>query len=124
MMRWMCKSKIHRATVTDARLEYEGSLELDEELLEAGDLLPYEMLQVVNLNNGERFETYVIPGKRGSGVVCLNGAAARLGQPGDRVIVISSAWVDEATARTLKPLIVHVDEKNQPLRSTVTRHRA
>lgn len=124
MMRWMCKSKIHRATVTAACLEYEGSLELDAELLEAADLLPYEMLQVVNLNNGERFETYVIPGNRGSGVLCLNGAAARLGQPGDRVIVISSAWMDEAAARTLKPTVVHVDADNHPVRSLDAGHRA
>lgn len=120
----MCKSKIHRATVTAACLEYEGSLELDEDLMEVADLLPYEMLQVVNLNNGERFETYVIPGKRGSGVLCLNGAAARLGQPGDRVIVISSAWIEDELARSHKPRIVHVDAKNRPSRSVVARRHA
>src|SRR6202521_6290940 len=95
MMRWMCKSKIHRATVTEANLAYEGSITIDETLMEAADIVPYEMVQVLNINNGERFETYAIPGHKGSGIVCLNGAAARLGVVGDKVIIISCAMVDE-----------------------------
>src|SRR5690348_3397918 len=95
MMRTMCKSKIHRATVTEANLGYEGSITVDETLLQAADIVPYEMVHVLNLNNGERFETYAIPGEKGSGAICLNGAAARLGVVGDKVIIISTAVVDE-----------------------------
>ena len=116
MMRRMLRSKIHRATVTDCCLEYEGSLELDLNLIEAARLLPYEMIQVLNLANGERFETYVIKGARGSGTVSFNGAAARLGEPGDKVIILSTAWVSEDDAKTLKPVVVRVDDKNRPLK--------
>ena len=113
MMRWMCKSKIHRATVTEADLAYEGSIAVDEALLEAADIVPYEMVQVFNINNGQRFETYAIPGAKGSGTICLNGAAARLGVKGDKLIIISSAMVEEADVPTFTPKVVFVDDKNK-----------
>lgn len=109
----MCKSKIHRATVTDANLNYVGSITIDEDLMDAADLLPYEKVQIVNNNNGNRFETYIITGKRGSGTICLNGAAARLVQPGDIIIIIAYAQVDEKELPTFKPRIVLVDENNK-----------
>lgn len=109
----MHKSKIHRATVTDANLNYVGSITIDEELMEAANILPNERVQVVNNNNGERLETYVIAGKRGSGVICLNGAAARKAQRGDAVIIISYALMDESEARELSPKVVLVNEDNQ-----------
>ncbi|MCS6808439.1 MAG: aspartate 1-decarboxylase [Candidatus Kapabacteria bacterium] len=112
MNRIMFKSKIHRACVTQAELHYEGSLTIDEELMEAADLLEYEKVSVVNINNGERFETYVIKGKRGSRVMCLNGAAARKAMVGDRIIVISYAIMSNEEARSYKPTIVLVDERN------------
>lgn len=112
MLRQYCKSKIHHARVTQADLHYEGSLTIDEELLEAADIDPYEKVQVVNLNNGERFETYAIIGKRGSRIICLNGPAARLGQVGDQVIIITYAVLDEAEARNHKPKILILDEQN------------
>jgi aspartate 1-decarboxylase len=112
----MCRAKVHRATVTDCCLEYEGSLELDERLIEAAGLLPNEMIQVLNLANGQRFETYVIRGKRGSGIVSFNGAAARMGEPGDKVIILSTAWLSEEEARRLKPIIVRVDSRNRILK--------
>jgi len=112
MQRIMCKSKIHRAVVTDANLNYEGSITIDEALMEAADLLPYERVQIVNNNNGARFETYVIRGKRNSGTICLNGAAARLVQPGDIIIVISYMVVDENAVRAFKPKIIAVDANN------------
>jgi len=113
MQRTMCKSKIHRATVTDANLNYVGSITIDEDLMDAADLLPYEQVQIVNNNNGARFETYTIKGKRGTGTICLNGAAARLVQPGDIIIIISYAQVAENEARNFKPRILSVNEKNQ-----------
>lgn len=116
MQRTMCKSKIHRATVTDANLNYEGSITIDEDLMDAADLLPYEKVQIVNNNNGARFETYIIKGKRGTGTICLNGAAARLVQAGDIVIIISYVQVDESELATFKPKILSVDEKNQVTR--------
>lgn len=116
-MRWMCKSKIHRATVTEANLRYEGSMTVDARLMEAAHIVPYEMVQVYNVNNGERFETYAIPGEEGSGVVCLNGAAARLGMTGDKVIIVSTAFLDESEVPAFAPTVVFVNEKNQPLRS-------
>src|SRR5579863_2080844 len=112
MMRWMCKSKIHRATVTEANLAYEGSITIDETLLEAADVVPYEMVQVLNINNGQRFETYAIPGKKGSGIICFNGAAARLGVVGDKVIIISTAVVEERDVPTFSPKVVFVNDKN------------
>ncbi len=112
-MRFMCKSKIHRATVTEANLGYEGSITVDQQLLEAADIVPYEMVQVFNVNNGERFETYAIPGKPGSGVICLNGAAARLGVTGDKVIVVSTAAVHESDVPSFVPKVVFVTDKNK-----------
>jgi aspartate 1-decarboxylase len=109
----MCKSKIHCATVTDANLKYEGSITIDETLMEAADFLPYEKVQIVNNNNGARFETYIIKGERDSGTICLNGAAARLVQPGDVVIIIAYAHVEEKELAEFKPRIVAVNEKNQ-----------
>lgn len=113
MLRIMHKSKIHRATVTDANLNYVGSITIDEELMVAADILENEKVQVVNNNNGARFETYVIKGKKGSGVVCLNGAAARLAHPGDIVIIISYGFFDNEEAKNVKPIAVMVDEKNR-----------
>ena len=109
----LLKSKIHRATVTEANLEYMGSITVDESLMEAAHILPNERVQVVDNNNGSRLETYVIPGPKGSGVICLNGAAARLVQPGDTVIIMAYAWMDEAEARACKPVVVMVDGKNR-----------
>lgn len=113
MYRTMFKSKIHRATVTEAELNYVGSITIDSKLMEAADILPHEKVQIVNNNNGSRFETYVIEGAPDSGVICLNGAAARLVQPGDTVIIISYALVDNNEAREFKPKAIFVNEKNQ-----------
>ncbi|HCN05311.1 MAG TPA: aspartate 1-decarboxylase [Bacteroidetes bacterium] len=112
MNRVMFKSKLHRARITQADLYYEGSLTIDEELMEAADLLAYEKVSVVNINNGERFETYVIPGARGGRDICLNGAAARKGHIGDEVIIISYTTMDDASARTWQPTVVLVDRNN------------
>ncbi|AIA06436.1 MULTISPECIES: aspartate 1-decarboxylase [Streptomyces] len=112
MQRTMLKSKIHRATVTEANLHYVGSVTVDRDLMDAADLLVGEQVHIVNVNNGARLETYVIEGEPGSGVICLNGAAARLVAPGDIVIVIGYATVDDAEARTLEPKVVFVDERN------------
>ena len=116
MRRTLFKSKIHHATVTQADLHYEGSLTVDEDLLDAADLVHHEDVQVVNVNNGARFSTYVIPGPRGSGVVQLNGAAARLGLPGDLVIIIANGVFDEAEAARHQPRVVFVDEANRLVR--------
>jgi aspartate 1-decarboxylase len=113
MLRSMCKSKIHRATITAAELHYPGSLTIDADLMDAADIVPFERVQVVNINNGARFETYAITGERGEGDVCLNGAAARLGQPGDLIIIISYALLDDAEARGHRPKVIHVDSKNR-----------
>ena len=113
MLRKVCKSKIHRATITDANLNYEGSLTIDVQLMKSADILANEMVQVVNINNGERFETYVIEGKKGSGDICLNGAAARLGLPGDKVIIISYGYIDPEENKNFTPLMIKVNEKNQ-----------
>jgi aspartate 1-decarboxylase len=121
MQRHLMKSKIHRATITSTDLYYEGSLTVDEDLLDAADLLPHERVQVVNINNGARFTTYVIPGPRGSGVMQLNGAAARLGIRGDLVIVISYGVFTAVEAERHSPRIVLVDDHNRitrpPLRA-------
>ena len=109
----MLKSKIHRATVTQADLHYVGSLTVDAELMEAADLLPGEQVHVVDINNGARLETYVIEGPRGTGVIGINGAAARLVQPGDLVIIISYASLDDAEARAFAPRVIHVDAGNR-----------
>ncbi len=113
MFRLMLRSKIHRATVTDANLEYEGSLTVDPVLLEAASILPYEQVHVSNLNNGERFETYVIPGKRGSGEMVLNGPTARRGVKSDKIIVFCYEYFNEEELKTFKPKIVLVDENNR-----------
>lgn len=113
MLRLMLRSKIHRATVTEANLEYEGSLTVDETLLEAAGILPYEQVMVSNLNNGERFETYVIPGPRGSGVICLNGPTARKGAPGDMIIIFCYEYYSEEELKAFQPIIVQVDDRNR-----------
>jgi aspartate 1-decarboxylase len=113
--RTMLKSKIHRATVTDANLDYVGSITLDRDLLEAADIKPYEQVQVLDINNGARFETYAIEGPRGGRDVCLNGPAARLVQPGDIVIVLTYADYPESELEDYAPLVVHVDEENNPV---------
>jgi len=113
MLLEMFKAKIHQARITQADLFYEGSLSIDEDLLEAAGILPHEKVQVVNINNGNRFETYAILGKRGSGVIGLNGAAARLGVPGDMIIIITYAQMTEEEAKTFKPTVILVDEKNK-----------
>jgi aspartate 1-decarboxylase len=109
----MLKSKIHRAVVTDANLHYVGSVTIDPDLLEAADILEHEQVAVVDIDNGARLETYAIAGVRGSGDLCLNGAAARLVQPGDRVIVISYADYDDAEMDGYAPRVVHVDTSNR-----------
>jgi len=109
----LMKSKIHRAKVTEANLEYVGSITIDRDLMEAADILENEKVQIVNNNNGNRFETYVIPGERGSGVICLNGAAARLVQPGDVIIIITYGLFDRKEANGFEPTVVFVDENNQ-----------
>lgn len=112
MERIMFKSKIHRASITQAELHYEGSLTVDEELMEAANLLPYEKVSIVNINNGERIETYLITGERGSRTICLNGAAARRGAVGDKIIIISYANMTEDEALKHKPTVVLVDDHN------------
>jgi aspartate 1-decarboxylase len=109
----MLKSKIHRATVTEADLDYVGSLTLDEDLMDAADMLSGEQVAVVDVTNGARLETYVIPGERGSRVICVNGAAAHLIHPGDVVIIISYGQMDDAEARRYQPQVVHVDADNR-----------
>jgi len=113
MMVQMFKSKIHRAVVTEANLHYVGSITIDEELMEAANLLEGERVQVVNNNNGERMETYVIKGERGSGMICLNGAAARKAEVGDVLIIISYAWMDYEEAKKFKPVAIYPDENNR-----------
>ncbi|TRY28178.1 aspartate 1-decarboxylase [Brevibacillus sp. LEMMJ03] len=113
MFRTMMKAKIHRATVTEANLNYVGSITIDKEILDALDILPNEKVQIVNNNNGARLETYVIEGEPGSGVICMNGAAARLVQPGDIVIIISYAMMTDEEARTHKPRVAIMDENNK-----------
>jgi aspartate 1-decarboxylase len=113
MMRIMMKSKIHRAVVTQADLDYVGSVTLDAALMDAADLLDGEQVSIVDITNGARIETYVIPGPRGSGVIGINGAAAHLVHPGDLVIIMSYAVLDDAEARTMKPRVVHVDDRNR-----------
>ncbi len=124
MRRIMMKSKIHRATATEANLDYVGSLTVDRDLMDAADLLPHEKVQVVDNDNGNRLETYVIEGERGSGIVGVNGAAARLIHPGDTVIIISYAEVDDAAAREHTPTVVFVDERNRVRRMGVEVARA
>ena len=113
MFRIMLRSKVHRATVTESNLEYEGSLTLDEDLMDAAGMIGYEQINVSNLNNGERFMTYVIPGQRGSGVVCLNGPTARKGMVGDKVIIFCYEGFTEEEMKTFSPVIIKVDDKNR-----------
>lgn len=112
MMLHMLKSKIHRATITQAELNYVGSITFDPELMEQADILPFERVQVLNVNTGDRFETYAIEGERGSRIVCLNGPAARLGQVGDIVIVLAYAWMDAEDAQNHTAKTVYVDAAN------------
>lgn len=111
----LCKCKIHRATITEANLQYEGSLTVDRDLMDAAGLKPYEKVSVVNVNTGSRLETYVIEGGPGTGVICLNGAAARLGAKGDTVIIIAYAHMTPEEAEGFRPRMIHVDEANRPL---------
>lgn len=111
-MRVMLKSKIHRARITDLNVDYEGSIGIDLDLMEAADILPYEQVQVLDVNNGARFTTYAIEGKRGTGEICINGAAARLAAKGDRVIILTYCHVEDEEARDYVPRIVHVDALN------------
>jgi aspartate 1-decarboxylase len=113
MQRIMLKSKIHRATVTDANLNYEGSITVDEGLMKSADLVPFEKVAIYNVSNGERFSTYVIEGKKNSGVICLNGAAARKVSKGDLIIIASYVTVENAETKGWKPKCVHVDGKNR-----------
>ncbi len=113
MMRMMYKTKIHRARVTEANLDYVGSITIDKTLLEAAGIYPNEKVQVVNNNNGERLETYVIEGEKDSGVICLNGAAARKAQVGDEVIIISYGLIEDKAAKNLEPEIVFVNQNNE-----------
>jgi aspartate 1-decarboxylase len=119
MLLEMFRAKIHRATVTDANLHYEGSLTVDEALLEASGIKPYEKVAVVNINNGARFETYTIKGERGKGDICLNGAAARLGEPGDKIIIIAYGFVkEEELTEDYEPTVVLVDDNNKIVKVT------
>jgi aspartate 1-decarboxylase len=113
MQRVMLKSKIHRATVTDADLHYEGSISVDVRLMEAADLFPYEKVDIYDISNGERFSTYVIPGPKDSGTICLNGAAARKVSKGDLIIIASYVLVEDADASDWAPKNILVDEKNR-----------
>lgn len=113
MLRTMFHAKIHRATVTEANLHYVGSVTVDQDLLDAADILPGEMVSIVDITNGARLETYTIAGERGSGVIGINGAAAHLINPGDLVILIAYAQMEDAEARTYEPHVVHVDEHNR-----------
>jgi len=113
MQRIMLKSKIHRATVTDANIDYEGSITIDEELMEAAKLVPFEQVQVYDVTNGNRLETYVIPGERNSGTICLNGAAARLIRKGDIIIIASYVALEEELVRSHQPSLVYVDAQNR-----------
>ena len=124
MKRIMFKSKIHRVTVTGADLNYEGSITIDSELLKLSDILPYEKVDIYNITNGERFSTYVIPGEPGSGEICLNGAAARKVQKGDKVIIVSYCEVDEEELKDFSPIVVLVDEENKPIKITRTSGQA
>ena len=114
----MLKAKIHRATVTQAELDYVGSITVDMDLLEQAGILEYEKVQIVDVNNGSRFETYTIAGERGSGVMCLNGAAARMGQTGDKIILMAYAQVTPEEASELRPTVLFVDEKNKVTKVT------
>ena len=118
MLRVMLKSKVHRATITESELHYEGSITVDQLLLQAANILPYEQVMVSNLNNGERFTTYALPGRPNSGVICLNGPTARKGMVGDRIILFSYASYEETTLKNFKPVVIEVDDKNRQVIGT------
>ncbi len=115
MLITICKSKIHRATVTDANLNYEGSITIDRKLMDAANLLPFEKVQVLNINTGERAETYVIEGEPDSGTICCNGALARMIEIGDLLIIVAYGMMEEADAKKLIPKVVYVNDQNQIL---------
>ena len=115
MILTMLKSKIHRAVITDAKLNYVGSITIDKLLMDTANILEYEKVQIVDIDNGNRFETYVIAGEPGSGVICVNGAAARCVQPSDKIIIMAYCQINEEEARTFKPTVVFVDEANSVL---------
>jgi aspartate 1-decarboxylase len=117
MLITLCKAKIHRATVTDANLAYEGSITIDKELMDAAGIYPFEKVQIANIENGARLETYVMEGERGKGDICLNGAAARLGAVGDRIIIIAYGHFTSEEAAGFKPKIIFVDKDNKPAKS-------
>lgn len=119
MLRCMLRSKIHRATVTESNIAYEGSLTIDRTLLDAAGIIPYEQIMVSNLNNGERFETYVIPGEKDSGVVCLNGPTARKGTVGDEIIIFCYSYYTDDDIREFSTKIVRVDKKNRIIDSII-----
>ena len=119
MLRQFLNSKIHRATVTDANLNYVGSITIDEEFLELSGIMEWEKVEILNINNGERFQTYVIKGKRGSKCFCLNGAAARKAQPGDKIIIVTYADLTPEEIKTHKPTIGHVGEGNVIVRYSI-----
>jgi len=114
-MRTMLRSKIHRARVTQVNIDYEGSIIIDQLLMQAADILPYERVEVLNIHNGARFDTYAIPGEEGSGVICLNGAAARLASKDDLVIILSYCQVSDSEATTITPRIIYVDSQNRAI---------
>ena len=122
MQRTLLKSKIHRARVTDANLNYEGSLTIDADLMKAADVLPYEQVKVYNINNGARFETYAIAGPAGEGDICLNGAAARMGAPGDLIIIATYANYEKTEAAVHKPVVVLVDSRNRKCPEKTVNH--
>ena len=119
MTRKMMRAKVHRATVTQADVDYEGSISIDRTLMDATDLLPNEAVCVWNVTNGDRFETYVVEGERDSGCICVNGAAAHLVSPGDLVIIAAFTWLEDAAARRHEPKVVFVDEQNRDRKSVV-----
>jgi aspartate 1-decarboxylase len=112
MLLTMLKSKIHRAVITEAKLNYVGSITIDKSLMDTANILEYEKVQIVDIDNGNRFETYVIAGERGSGVMCVNGAAARCVQPSDKIIIMTYCQIDKEEAKDFKPTVVFVDEAN------------
>ncbi|MHB8482233.1 MAG: aspartate 1-decarboxylase [Nitrospiria bacterium] len=113
MLKTMLRSKIHRAVVTQSEIDYEGSITIDQNLIDAAGMLPYEQVMISNLNNGERFETYIIPGKRGTGTICLNGPTARKGVVGDKIIIFCYELYNEEELKSHKPIIVKVNDKNR-----------
>lgn len=115
----MLRSKIHRATITQAELDYEGSITIDQILIDAAGMLPYEQVMISNLNNGERFETYIIPGKKGSGTVCLNGPTARKGMVGDKIIIFCYELYNEEELKKHKPIVIKVNEKNKRINESI-----